>query len=105
MNRQVVDSINSREQSQFKRVTQFSNLVVLSINPTLEATNFFFMFNSTAHDLYPSAKCYIANNCFGILTFISRINTTSNLRVLVRTFFNFEHFSFYEHLKCHIQLR
>ena len=37
----------------------------------------------------------------GILTFISRINTTS---VLANKDFIFQHFSFYEQLKFHAQL-
>ena len=47
----------------------------------------FFILNSAEHEIYPAHKCLNANN-FGILTFISMINTTSE-RLKARNFFSF----------------
>ena len=40
---------------------------------------------------------------FGILIFMSMINTTSE-HLKARKIFIFKHFRFYEHLECHAQL-
>ena len=54
---------------------------------------------STKFNLLINAKMPIV----GILTFISRINTTSESYKARKIFF-FHHFTFYEQLKCHAQL-
>ena len=66
------------------------------------ASKTFSMLNSAEYEICSADKCLNAN-IFGILTFISMINTTSE-RLKARNFFVCWYFSFYEQLKFHAQL-
>ena len=67
----------------------------------------FFMLNSTEHEIYPFIVLINVkmSTIVGILTFISRINTTSE-SLKARKVFIFQHFSLYEQLKflCSVEL-
>ena len=61
----------------------------------------FSMLNSAEQEIYPVIN--VKMPIVGILTFISRINTTSE-RLKAKNFLIFRHFSFYEQLKSCAQL-
>ena len=69
--------------------------------PGHEVIKLFFMLNSAEHE-NPAHKCLNANNCWysiaGILTFISRISTTSEC-FKARTSYIFRRYSFYEQIQ------
>ena len=56
---------------------------------------YIFMLNSTEHGIYPAHNVKMPT-IVGILTFISRINTTwESLKVKARTMSIFQHLNFY----------
>ena len=60
------------------------------------------MINSTEHGIHP-AHIVKMPTIVGILTFIRRINK-SNEGIEARNTHLFQHFNFYEQLKCYAQL-
>ena len=72
----------------------------------------YFMLNSTEHEFYPLINVKVRTilllnvkmpTIVGILTFMSRINTTSGSFKQVKIII-FQYFTFYKHLKFHAQL-
>ena len=79
-----------------KSVKQFDN------RPDLEVIKTYFMPNLTMHGICSAHNIKVPT--VGILTFISRINTTNECCYKQEGIYIFQYFRFYEQLKFHAQL-